>query len=702
MSTTSSKVNMKDAVFAVLMSMILFLLIFKLPPILLDLLLVLSISSGFLILLLTIYVDTPLKLMSFPAILLIMTLFRLGLNVASTKLILLDAHAGQVIETFGQFVIQGNYIVGTVVFLILVMIQFKVITAGSGRIAEVTARFTLDAMPGKQMSIDADLNAGIIDESEAQEKRDALNQEASFYGSMDGANKFVKGDVVAGLIITSINIVGGILIGVLQRGMPIAEALETYTILTIGDGLVSQIPSLVVSLSAGILVTRAGKKGALGSHIFSEVFAHSAPLYVTGSILGAIAILPGLPFFPFAVLSISCIIIGRKASANEDKPPEIKKTEEEVSTEAGTATGMAPASPGGSNDGKYLKQVNPMALEIGFSLVPLVDVDQEGDLIERISNIRQQVYDELGFRIPPITVNDNIEIGNNEYRILVRGLERARGQIQVGSHLAINPGDVMETIEGLRTQDPAFGFDAIWINPKRVDAAEAAGYTVVDGASVITTHITKLVRDYAAELLSRQDTSTLIDAVKETSSAVVEELIPDRLNIGVIHRVLQNLLTEQVPIHDMPAILETMSDFADQTKDPQVLAEFCRQCLKGHITGQLVSDSSTLFAITLQPELENKISDSIDNNQGLGIMAMSPDEANAIVQQVINVYENIRESYDSSISLLVSPIIRFHMSQLLIRKLPELAVISYSEISDDLPVEIIATVNPPKGAHVAA
>ena len=700
--TGGFKMNKTDASFAVLMSLILFLLVFKLPPMILDLLLVVSISSGFLILLLTIYVDTPLKLMSFPSILLVMTLFRLGLNVASTKLILLDANAGSVIDTFGNFVIQGNYIVGTVVFLILVMIQFKVITTGSSRIAEVSARFTLDAMPGKQMSIDADLNAGIIDESEAQAKRDALNEEASFYGSMDGANKFVKGDVVAGLIITTINIVGGIAIGILMKGMPIQEALETYTILTIGDGLVSQIPSLVISLAAGILVTRAGKKGGLGSHISGEIFSHSAPLYVCSAILGAMAVLPGLPFMPFAILSVTCVLLGRSASRKEDQIEEEEKKKDITPALEANSTGMAPALPGATNDNSFVKPVNPMALEIGFSLVPLVDTEQDGDLIERISNIRQQVYEELGFRIPPITVNDNIEIGNNEYRILVRGLERARGQVHVGSHLAINPGDVMEQIEGVRTQDPAFGFDAVWINPKRVDAAESAGYTVVDAASVITTHITKLVRDYAADLLSRQDTSTLVDAVKQTSSAVVEELIPDRLNIGVIHRVLQNLLVEQVPIHDMPAILETLSDFADQTKDPQVLAEFARQCLRGHITGQLISDSNSLFAITLQPEVENRISDSIDTNQGLGIMTMAPDEANAIISQIINVYQGVRESYDSDISLLVSPIIRYHLSQLLMRKIPELAVISYSEISDDLPVEIIATVNSPKGGHVAA
>ena len=694
------KLNKTDAAFAILMCLILFLLVFKLPPMILDLLLVVSVSCGFLILLLTTYVESPLKLSSFPAVLLVMTIFRLGLNVASTKLILLDGNAGNIIDTFGNFVIQGNYIVGTVIFLILVMIQFKVISTGSARIAEVAARFTLDSMPGKQMSIDADLNAGIIDEGEAQDKRDALNEEASFYGAMDGANKFVKGDVVAGLIITTINIIGGIAIGILQKDMDIAEALKTYTILTIGDGLVSQIPSLVITLSAGILVTRAQDKGALGSQISSEVFAHSAPLYVCSGLLFSIAILPGLPFLPFAALAITLFTLGKFAKAKEQKDEEEKQQPEPESNKYGSY-GMPPALPG-STDENYVKPVSPMSLEIGFSLVPLVDIEQEGDLIERIGNIRQQVYEELGFRIPPIAVNDNIELGNNEYRIMIRGLERARGQVHVGSHMAINPGDVEEQIEGVRTVDPAFGFQAVWINPKRVGAAEIAGYTVVDAASVITTHITKIVREAAQELLSRQDTSGLIDAVKETSPAVVDELLPDRMTVGVVHRVLQNLLTEQVPIHDVPVILETISDYADQTKDPLVLAEFCRQSLRGHITGQLLADNNTLLAITLQPELEQKIASSIENNNGLGVMTMSPNEANEIVQQISTVFDNLRESYDSVITLLVSPTVRYHISQLVTRKIPDLAVISYSEISDDLPVEIIATVNPPKGGHIAA
>lgn len=698
----ASKLNKTDAAFAVMMCLILFLLVFKLPPLALDLLLVVSISCGFLILLLTTYVDSPLKLSSFPAILLVMTIFRLGLNVASTKLILLDGNAGNIIDTFGNFVIQGNYIVGTVIFLILVMIQFKVISTGSARIAEVAARFTLDSMPGKQMSIDADLNAGIIDEHEAQEKRDALNEEASFYGAMDGANKFVKGDVVAGLIITTINIIGGIAIGTLQKDMDVADALKTYTILTIGDGLVSQIPSLVITLAAGILVTRAQDKGALGTQISSEIFTKSAPLMVCSGLLGAIAILPGLPFFPFASLAIITFVLGRFAKVKEAEAKALEKNTGNDGENVYGDYGMPPALPGSTQDKNFVKNVSPMALEIGFSLVPLVDVEQEGDLIERISNIRQQVYEELGFRIPPIAVNDNIELGNNEYRIMIRGLERARGQVHVGSHLAINPGDVEEQIEGVRTEDPAFGFQAVWINPKRVDAAEVAGYTVVDAASVITTHITKIVRESAPELLSRQDTSLLVDAVKETSPAVVEELLPERMNVGVIHRVLQSLLGEQVPIHDIPVILETLSDYADQTKDPQVLAEFCRQSLKGHITGGLLADNSALFAITLQPELEQKIINSIDKNNGLGVMTMSPNEANEIVTQISQVFNNLRESYDSTITLLVSPTVRYHISQLVTRKIPDLAVISYSEISDELPVEIIATVNPPKGGHVAA
>lgn len=695
-------ISKADGSLALMMSMVIFLLIFKLPPLLLDLLLVFSISAGFLILLLTIYVDSPIQLSSFPSILLVMTLFKLSLNVASTKLILLDGQAGSVISAFGATVIGGSYVVGTVIFLILVMIQFKVITAGSGRISEVSARFTLDAMPGKQMSIDADLNAGIIDETEAQAKREELNEEAAFYGSMDGANKFVKGDVTAGLIITVINICGGLAIGYFQRDMEIADALRTYTILTIGDGLVSQIPSLVISVASGILVTRASSKGGMGEHLSSEIFAQSTPLFACGGILGMIAILPGLPFFPFFVLSAASLVAGvtvKNRIAKAEKDQELLEHQAPEAIEGADPLALPPT---GEDKKTIMRPVLPMALEIGFSLVPLVDNTRDGDLIDRLGNIRRQVYDELGFRIPPISVNDNIELGSNEYRILIRGLERARGQVHVGSHMAINPGDVLENIEGIKTIDPAFGFEAVWINAKRVETAESYGYTVVDAASVVTTHITKIVREYSPDLLSRQDVSTMVDNIKESHPAVVEELIPDRMNIGVVHRVLQGLLSEAVPIHDIPTVLETLSDYSGQTQNPTVLTEFCRNSLKGHITANLLAENNVLYALTLSPDVESEIQESIQQDSGIGVMAMAPDRAAAIVQKISEIQKGLQQSYDSEVTLLVSPLIRYHVHQLVSRKIDDMPVVSYSEISDDLPVEVLGAVAVPKGGIAAA
>ena len=695
MDTLKTRAGLTDIGFALGMAMVLFILIFKLPTMMLDLLLVCSISAGFLVMLMTLYISTPLQLSSFPAILLIVTLFRLSLNVASTKLILLDGHAGEVIHAFGTFVIQGNYFVGIVIFLIITMIQFKVVTEGATRIAEVAARFTLDALPGKQMSIDADLNAGLIDEREAQDRRKKLNDEASFYGSMDGANKFVKGDVVAGLIILIINIVGGIGIGMIQKNMPIEEALKHYTTLTIGEGLVSQIPSLVISVAAGILVTRSTKQGAMGSQVFTELLAQPTPLYVCSLILAIIAILPGLPFLPFAILSGGIFTLARVAE---------KGAFAAVPAAAGAAakagapgTPPAPGAPAAAPEDKYNKPVNPMQLEIGFSLVPLVDVGQGGDLVERIGNIRSQIYDDLGFRIPPVSVKDNSEIGAHEYRILVRGLERARGQVHVGYHLAINPGDVRDSIEGIKAKDPAFGFDAVWISPKRVEAAEALGYTVVDAASVITTHITKLVRDYAPDMLARQDVSNMLEKLKETHASVVNEVTPEPLSVGVIHRVLQNLLGEKVPIHDLALVLETLADHAATSKDPQVLAEHCRQALRGHISSRCLADGKTLFGVTIQPELEHEIVSSItQNNGGIGLLTLAPDRASEIVRQITQVTSSLKESTGTDVCLLVSPLIRSHLQQLVSRKAPELPVLSYAEISDDLPVEIVGNVQAPR------
>ncbi len=637
------------------------------------------------------------EMSSFPSLLLILTLFRLSLNVASTKLILLNGFAGSVINAFGQFVIGNNYIVGTVVFLILVMINFMVITKGAGRIAEVAARFTLDALPGKQMSIDADLNAGLIDETDAKDRRKQLNNEAEFYGAMDGASKFVKGDAVAGLVITVINILGGLAIGVFQQNMDVVDALQTYTILTIGDGLVSQIPALLISIAAGVLVAKTASTDSMGGHFAYELLRRKEPLYICSVMLMFLAFLPGFPFLPFAILSILCFFlafyVSKELILSESGSVQLLSGEHSAGDDDTKRLGSPQATAeNAESDDSLIQAVTPMLLEIGFSLVPLVDQDKDGDLVERIGLIRKQIREEMGFLIPPIAIQDNIELNNNEYKIHVRGLERAVWSIHPGSSLAIDPGDTSGQIEGIRTIDPAFGFEAIWINPERQDVAESMGYTVVDTASVITTHVTKIVKDYAADLLSRQDTKNLIENFKESNSTVVEELIPNQLSIGAVHRVLQYLLKEKVPIHDLASILETLSDYSTQSKDPLILSEFCRQELKGHILSSYLSETGTLYAMTLVPELEEEIRKSIEESATGGAISLAPHRASSIIDQIQQTHEGLRQTMDVDIILLVSPMVRNHLFQLVHRRLPELPVISYAEITDDIKLKILGTI----------
>lgn len=688
-----------DVILALFAGMILAILLFPMPAIILDILLVLNMAGALFVLLLMFYIKTPLDFSSFPSLLLLVTLFRLSLNVASTRLILSKGTAGSVIQAFGQFVTGDNLIVGAVMFLIMVLINFMVITKGAGRIAEVSARFTLDAMPGKQMSIDADLNSGLIDEDEARKRRKNLSEEAEFYGSMDGASKFVKGDALAGLVITAINIIGGLAVGYFMLGIPPGEAVQKYTILTIGDGLVSQIPGLITSIGAGILVTKAASEtgGGLGGHIADQLLKRPEPLLAAGGMLLFVSILPGMPFLPFAILGVILIILGLQVKSR------ISSEDEVLANGPGAITGGS-GKPGGNQkslppgqeapkeEQKKLPSVHPMVLEIGFGLVPLVDQRLNGDLVERIGMIREQIRDEMGFMIPPISIQDNLELGNNEYRIMVRGLERARAEVLVGSHLAINPGDVSGSLEGTRTIDPTFGFEAVWINPRRVDAAEQKGYTVVDCSSVITTHVTKIVKDFAAELLSRQAVSDLLENLKETNQAVIDELIPNRLTIGVVHRVLQFLLSEQVPIHDLPAVLETLSDYAVQTKDPLMLCEFCRQALKGHIVNDCLDSSGTLQAIILNPQLENVLQQQISQGPN-GILSMPPDQIEALTNKINDVYEQFVNYTEMGLVLLTSPNVRPHLYRLLERKVPDLAVLSYAEVSDEIPLKLHGTVD---------
>lgn len=706
---SKNKILNADVIFAFFIGSILFVLLFPLPPVVLSVLLVISMALSLVLLMMIFYLKKSLEISAFPSILLVLTLFRLALNVASTKLILLNGNAGSVISAFGKFVVGNNYIIGGVVFIILVIINFMVIVKGSGRIAEVAARFTLDAMPGKQMSIDSDLNAGIIDENEARTKRKDLSDEAEFFGAMDGASKFVTGDAVAGIIITAVNVLGGILIGAFQKGMPIVEALQTYTVLTIGDGIVSQIPALLVSVAAGMLVTKtASDKGGTGSHLFGQLFGRYQPLFISSSMLGLLAVLPGFPFLPFAIPAVFIFVMGMVVFRRAQEKDKLA-----VAVAGGGSAGAlkgpgGKALPEGSKSGEKkpddtsMPKINPMTLELGFSLVPLVDPNQDGDLVDRISLIRRQIKEEMGFLIPPISIQDNIELSNNEYRIMVRGLERARGSVYPTSHLAINPGDVTGQIEGVRTFEPAFGFEAVWISSSKVDAAESMGYTVVDASSVITTHVTKIVKDYASELLSRQDISNMIERVKETNEAVVNELVPGQLSIGVVHRVLQHLLDEKVPVHDIASIFETLSDFANQTKDPVILCEFARQALRGHIVARFVSDDRTLHAFTMEPELEEEIQSSISQGGGGGIMSLSPERAVEITDLIKNTFEKLSRETDHDIVLLVSPLIRLHLYRMLKRKIDNLSVLSYAEVTDDIPLKVLGTVKSDSKGRIAA
>lgn len=683
-----------DVALAMFVGMILVTLLLPLPTLILDLLLVLNISIALFVLLLMFYLGRPLEFSSFPALLLILTLYRLSLNVASTKLILLNANAGNVIQAFGEFVVGNNYVVGAVVFVILVIIQFLVVTKGSGRVAEVAARFTLDAMPGKQMSIDADLNAGIIDEGEAKRRRAELANEAEFYGAMDGASKFVKGDAIAGVAITIINILGGLAIGVFQHGMTAGSALQTYTVLTIGDGLVTQIPALIISISAGILVTRVADSDRLGRHISQQVLRRPEPLFLCGISLIILAVLPGLPLLPFGMLGAGALtaafIIVKAPPPAEAGAGTAASGEAAGELAGGEANPQLPAA----NDAQAVERmpkVNPMCVEIGFGLITLVDQRSDDNLVERIGMIRQQIQDELGFCIPPISVQDNLELGNNEYRVLVRGLERTRGTVQPGSQLAINPGDVTGAIEGVRTTDPAFGFDAVWINPRRVEAAEAKGYTVVECTSVIATHVTEIVTRHAADLLSRQTVSELIELAKETDKAAVEELVPQQLSVGVVHRVLQYLLNERVPIHDLPVILETLADYAGQTKDPLTLCEFCRQALRGHIVSLHAAEDGTLHALILAPEVEEEIKQAVGPG-GSGITGLDPQRVEQLVEGIGACAERTQQQTDAMPALVVSPGIRPHLYRLIERRLPETAVLSFAEVADDVNLQLADTV----------
>ncbi len=699
------KIRKSDIVTSLVLLLVLAVMFIPIPTPLLDLLLVINIAVSILMLVYIISIKDPLEFSSFPTVLLMVTLMRLSVNVSSTRQILLNAFAGDVIESFGDFVAGGNYLVGLVIFAIIVVINFKVITKGSGRIAEVAARFTLDALPGKQMSVDADLNQGIIDEKEAVARREKLVKETDFYGAMDGASKFVSGDAMAGLIIIVINIIAGFAIGMSQKGMGAGEALSRYTILTIGDGLVSQIPALVISTAAGILVTRSTSDGDLGSEVKNQLFCRPRPLLLTGGMLIVAGLVPGLPFFPFLLVGGAsggmgyALLVQQKRAVAEPHRAANHPSGQLDAGAAGTsaAAALKPAEPT-AKAYKEILSVASMELKVGFGLVCLVDREQGGNLIDRIGNVRHQLAEEMGIVIPPVNVQDDMGQGRNEYRVLVRGLEVASFTMVSGSLLAIDPSGEVE-LEGFeKTEDPSFGFDAYWVPESRRSVAEGRGLTLVDLASVITTHLSTLVRAHAADLLGRQDASDLIDQIKERHKAVVEELIPNKLEIGSVHRVLQELLKEQVSIRDLPVILETLADNASQTKDIGLLTELCRHALGGTITQPYLTREGTLKAIGLHPDLERLLKESGSAIGATTTLRMDPELARRVLDHMVQAVGAVRKAGAEPV-LIASPAVRRLAKQLAQCEMKNLPVLSLGEVPEWVAVDIVNMISVPAVAE---
>jgi flagellar biosynthesis protein FlhA len=661
---------------------ILGVMLIPLPSLLLDLLLTSNLALSLLTLLIGMYILRPLDFSLFPSLLLLLTLFRLALNVASTRLILLHGNegtqaAGQVIHAFGRFVVGGNYVVGAVVFLILIVIQFVVITKGAGRIAEVAARFTLDAMPGKQLAIDADLNAGLITDADARARRREIAREADFYGAMDGASKFVRGDAVASIIITAINIVGGLIIGVIQLRMELFEALTTYTLLTIGDGLVTQIPALIVSTAAGIVVTRAASESELAVAVTQQFAGHKRALVITAATLLILGVIPGLPKVPFLLIAA---VTGTVAYTGMREPKQAPAA----------AAGAAPTSATGPEKVEKLLALDPLELEVGYNLIPLVDPGQGGDLLDRVRLVRRQFATDLGFVVPPVRIRDNLQLKPAAYAIKVRGLAVARGEILTGHFLAMNPGTATEAIHGVATTEPTFGLPAHWITAPERERAQVLGYTVVDPSSVITTHLTETIRRHARDLLGRQEVQGLIDVLKPTHPSVVETLVPNLLPLGTVQKVLQNLLAEGVSIRDLALILEGLADAAFTTKDTILLTEYVRQGLGRTICRELASTDGVLKVFTLSPGLEQLLVDALaDGDQGR-YLALEPKTAQRVIEAIAKTIGGERP--EGTPVILCSPAIRPHLRRLTERYLPHVAMLSYNEIGSDVTLKALAMV----------
>lgn len=658
------------------------MMIVPIPSGLLDVLLACNIAIAFTVMFTTMFSQEVLDMSFYPTILLFTTIFRIALNISSTRLILTTGDPGQVVSTFGNYVGGGDLIVGAIVFIILLLVQFMVINKGSERVAEVTARFTLDAMPGKQMAIDADLNTGAITDAEAKQRRDKIQEEANFFGSMDGAVKYVKGDATAGLVITVVNVVGGIAMGVLRQNLEFSAALNKYVILTIGDGLVSQIPSLLISLSTGILVTKGSKDADFGTVLVSQLFGIPKALYLVGAILIGLGIVTPLPVIIFMALGLAFIVTGRIIAGTI----ETAQIEGEVNAEEVAAEEIR--QPENVNS---LLQVDPIELEFGYGIIPLADVNQGGDLLDRVVMIRRQIALELGTVVPIIRLRDNIQLNPNQYIIKIKGIQVSEGEILFDHYMAMNPGYVEEEITGIPTFEPSFHLPAIWITEGQRERAESMGYTVVDPPSIIATHLTEIIRQYISELLTRQDVQNLINNLKESNPSLVEELVPKLLGLGEIQKVLQNLLKEGISIRDLLTIFETLADYATTTRDTDILTEYVRQSLKRAVSSKFFPANETTSVVTLDPKLEQEIMASVKQTETGAYLTLDPEKTKAIMKSVGNEVTKL-ENLGKNPIIITSPIVRMYFKRLTEDYYKDLIVVSYNEIENNIELQSVGMV----------
>lgn len=671
-----------DIIVTLAVVFVVIMIIIPLPSALLDIFLTFNITLSLIILLVSMYNTEPLQVSIFPSLLLLTTLLRLSLNISTTRLILKDAYAGEVIRAFGDFVVGGNAVVGFIIFLIIVIIQFIVITKGAERVAEVSARFTLDAMPGKQMAIDADLNAGLISDVEAKERRVVIQKEADFFGAMDGASKFVKGDAIAGIIITLINITAGLIIGVAMKKMNFSLALSTYTLLTVGDGLVSQIPALLISTSAGIVVTRAGSEANLGREVVQQIFTQPKVLFIAAGVLAVLAIVPALPQIPLLVMVFLMAFLAR----NLQKASQENAVSQQEEIEPRQVDEMRKPE-----NVMNLLQVDPIEVEFGYGIIPLADVNQGGDLLDRVVMIRRQLALDLGMVVPVIRLRDNIQLASNQYRIKIKGVEVVEGELMMDGFLAMDPGTASGTVDGIDTVEPAFGLPAKWIKEEEREKAEIFGYTVVDPPTVISTHLTEIIKKHAHELIGRQEVKKLIDNVKENYPALVEELIPKQMAIGEVQKILANLIKEGVSIRDLVTILEILADYAPTNRDPDVLTEYVRQGLSRSICKKFIPGKKAKV-ITLDQKLEEKIMNSIQQTEQGTYLSIDPGTTQKIINNLSREVEKFTQSGEQPI-VVASPMVRLYFKRLTEHFISELVVMSYNELQPSIEIQSVGMVS---------